>query len=506
MLCRSRTQQNLNPERRLFSTSPCRSLATMLLLRRAGTRLCPVATRSTPPARGQHFYSSNSKASSSPSKTLIYAATASVIAAPALWWAGPADQVPRLGKAPTEHLEFQPGPSKEDVTRIISQGAYSFSVKDVLGVTRYDGAQLASNSPCEDRFTHGKFTSPSNNGNEWMAWAVFDGHAGWQTANLLEKHLLSFVRHNLSQVWKSASNGSVPAEIIRHAITRGFISLDDAIIKSASDTSQSSEPLQDKIMKLATGHAGSCALLSLYDPSTSTLHVACTGDSRAVLGRQGPDGKWKAIPLSVDQTGKNEQEVARLNAEHPNEEDVVKNGRVLGIAVSRAFGDGRWKWPLDLQQDLKARFYGQSPLTPKYPVRTPPYLTAEPVVTSTKIETNVPAFLIMATDGLWDTLSSQQAVDLVGAWLETKSSGKKDIKPEPTYKPFDFGQFWEGVNWKFVDGRTTIQDDNVAVHLVRNSLGGNHYELVAGRLAFSPPNSRSLRDDTTVQVVFFNQK
>lgn len=110
----------------------------------------------------------------------------------------------------------------------------------------------------------------------------------------------------------------------------------------------------------------------------------------------------------------------------------------------------------------------------------------------------------MATDGLWDMLSSQQAVDLVGKWLELKAAEKKNSTLEPTYEPFDFGQFWKGVSWKFVEGRTTVQDDNVAVHLVRNSLGGNHHELIAGRLAFSFPNSRRLRDDTTVQVVFFN--
>jgi len=99
-------------------------------------------------------------------------------------------------------------------------------------------------------------------------------------------------------------------------------------------------------------------------------------------------------------------------------------------------------------------------------------------------------------------LSSQQAVDLVGKWLEVKAA-KKNSQLEPTYEPFDFGQFWKGVSGKSVEGGTTVQDDNVAVHLVRNSLGGNHHELIAGRLAFSFPSSRRLRDDTTVQAVSF---
>lgn len=124
-------------------------------------------------------------------------------------------------------------------------------------------------------------------------------------------------------------------------------------------------------------------------------------------------------------------------------------------------------------------------------------------MTTTRIDPSKPSFLIMATDGMWDTLSNQQAVDLVGKWLESRASERRNSKPEPIYEPFDFGQFWKRVNWKFVEGRTIIQDDNVAVHLVRNSLGGNHHELIAGRLTFSSPFSRRLRDDMTVQVVFF---
>lgn len=77
--------------------------------------------------------------------------------------------------------------------------------------------------------------------------------------------------------------------------------------------------------KLAPAYAGLCALLSLYDSVTSTLHVACTGNSRAVLGQKQLDGKWEAIPLSADQTGHNKEEVTRLKKEHPGKEDIAKD-------------------------------------------------------------------------------------------------------------------------------------------------------------------------------------
>lgn len=128
-------------------------------------------------------------------------------------------------------------------------------------------------------------------------------------------------------------------------------------------------------------------------------------------------------------------------------------------------------------------------------------------MTSTKIDPGKPSFLILASDGLWDNVSSQQAVDLVGKWVgsPTAKNGKNAL-PEPTYEPFEFGQFKTGVSSKFAEGRTTMQDDNVAVHLVRNAIGGNYHELVAGRLAFDPPSSRDIRDDITVQVVLFNSQ
>ncbi|PKY06427.1 protein serine/threonine phosphatase 2C [Aspergillus campestris IBT 28561] len=483
----------------------------MLFLGVTRTRL-RVTTTSILRTRAKSSYSTKGSGSGSGSSSNLmrYIAIASVVSTPGLWWLvstrddAARDDAPHLESPPAEYWGVEPGPSKDQVTRILSQGAYSFPVRNVAGVSRYDGAQLASNSPCEDRFTHGKLPSPWNEGNPWMAWAVFDGHSGWQTAELLKKQLLPFVLHSLRQVKPPFNEESLSEKSVQRATIKGFVSLDDSIIKAALDTSQSEEPLQQKVKKLAPAYAGSCALLSIYDSITSTLHVACTGDSRAVLGQKRPDGTWEAIPLSVDQTGTNKEEIARLHKEHPGEEDIVKNGRVLGIMVSRAFGDCQWKWPLEFQQDMQRRFYGPSPLTPHYDIRTPPYLTAEPVVTSTKIDPGQPSFLIMATDGLWDMLSNHQAVDLVGKWLESEAAEKRNSNLEPTYEPFDFGQFWNGVSWKFVEERTTVQDDNVAVHLVRNSLGGNHHELIAGRLAFSSPSSRRLRDDTTVQVVFFN--
>ncbi|KAL2074774.1 hypothetical protein VTL71DRAFT_8553 [Oculimacula yallundae] len=428
----------------------------------------------------------------------------SILGLAGAWWAtNSAESPPHLGSIPAEHLIASRGPSKEEVTRMISQEAYTFKSR-LGGVTRYDGTRVASNSPSEDRFVHGSFSSPWKDGKKCMAWGVFDGHAGWQTADLLQKQLLPFVWHRLSQVKPNSEQDAVSDEDVGTAITEAFVKLDDSIFKTAIDASQGNLPLQDKLVNMAPAFAGSCALLSIYDPAACKLHTACTGDSRAVLGQQNSKGVWEAIPLSIDQTGYNEAEIARLNQAHPGEKDIIVGGRVLGMMISRAFGDSRWKWSVEIQKDLKKRFGGPSNLNPKYKVLTPPYLTAEPVVTSTRIDPGKPAFLIMATDGLWDNLSSQQAVDLVAKWLDTpKESRKENARAsEKKYEPYDFSG--PESNELFKKEKTIVQDGNAAVHLVRNSLGGNHHEMIAGRLAYGSPFSRDVRDDVTVQVVFFN--
>ncbi|KAH0361282.1 protein serine/threonine phosphatase 2C, partial [Aureobasidium melanogenum] len=435
-----------------------------------------------------------------------------------IWWftKPTRDLVPVIEIQEFKHILKTSDLSSDGITRILSQEAYSFPVKGVSGVDRYDGTQLASNGICEDRFIHGKLPSPRDDGKPWMAWAVFDGHAGWQTADLLEKQLVPLVQQYLRQASLTFGDQSGYKEAVQHAITKAFVDLDSSIVETAQETAQSNLPFQEKMQKLLPAFAGSCALLSLYDPVTSSLHVACTGDSRAVLGQKLSDGTWVATPLSIDQTGSNTSEISRIQHEHPKEDSIIKNGRVLGLMASRAFGDGRWKWSEEVQNDMMEKFEAPS-LSPGNVSKTPPYVTAEPVVTSTVIDTKTPCFVIIASDGLWDMLTDQQAVTLVSSWLDSQTpsttpntssttpSNPSTANPTPTYPPFTLSSLSSNPpTGRFSAEKTVLEDkENVAVHLLRNSLGGNHEELIGARLTATYPYSRDLRDDITVQVAFF---
>lgn len=420
--------------------------------------------------------------------------------------------VPNLDPQSGYPFDYLSPPSPKDINARLNGDTWSVSNPSVDGVARYDGSCLPSNGPCEDRSISGRFSSPFpwQPNTQWMAWGVFDGHLGSQTSQALTQHLVPYVHTYLKQVAESAAP-SLDDATIHKAIKEAFLALDKAFVQHGQETvANPALSFATKVQRLATASNGSCAILSLFDPSTRKLHVACTGDSRAVLGRQAPDGKWETIPLSVDQGGGNPDEIKRIAAEHPDEDidGIVKDGRVLGLATARAFGDAHWKWPLELQKFARERFLSDVTRVHKEEVyKSPPYITAEPEVTTTTLPAGKNSFMIMASDGLWDTMSSEQAVDLISRWLEWKESGRP-AKPTPPPKgekwdKFQWSEYYSS-GWKVVDETITVQDKNAAVHLTRNALGGANQDLVSALLAFKPPYSRWVRDDITVQVVFFD--
>jgi pyruvate dehydrogenase phosphatase len=325
------------------------------------------------------------------------------------------------------------------------------------------------------------------------------------------------VYRELNSTYTSAlSNSTLPfptPEAIESAIKQGFLRLDNEIVHESVKKVGQSKSKNASVELLGPALSGSCALLSFYDSRSKLLRVACTGDSRAVLGRRGASGKWTATPLSVDQTGGNEDEAARMRAEHPGEQYVIHNGRVLGqLEPSRAFGDASYKWSKETQDKLKKGYFART--QPRL-LKTPPYVTAEPVVTTTKIQPENGDFVVMATDGLWEMLTNEEVVGLVGQWLETQASlksksnsteswlkswfaQKKELPVEGHHtgkngqrEPFRREQW--GVEGRDERERFVNEDKNAATHLVRNALGGKDTDQVCALLTLPSPFARRYR-------------
>ncbi|KAI5359774.1 putative PPM-type phosphatase domain, protein phosphatase 2C family [Septoria linicola] len=404
------------------------------------------------------------------------------------------------------------------------------------GVVRYDVVQIPSNDPIEDDHVEKIVEVPNTTAaaqddkptSDWMFWGVFDGHSGWTTSAKLRQTLVSYVARELNATYKSALKDpqiTIPAgDAIDAAIKKGFVKLDNEI---THESVQKVLKAQSKVVAaeiLAPALSGSCALLSFYDSKSKELRVACTGDSRAVLGRRGNSGKWTATALSEDQTGGTPSEDKRLRAEHPGEPYVTMNGRILGgLEPSRAFGDAIYKWSAETQEKMKRQFFGR---TPSKHLKTPPYVTAEPVVTKTKIEPANGDFVVMATDGLWEMLTNEEVVGLVGQWLDTQASTSAKgtssgwlqswFSSQKPSLPIEHQDQGDGSGqrapvrqqqWGIPAGeqRFVIEDKNAATHLVRNALGGKDKDMLSALLTLPSPYSRRYRDDLTVQVIFFGE-
>lgn len=207
---------------------------------------------------------------------------------------------------------------------------------------------------------------------------VCDGHGGAECAQFLSDELPAKV----SQLLKQQSQRSL---LCADALFQAFLAVDKEYLASCSN------------------NAGSTACVLLWDggEGNETCHVANTGDTRAVLCRSG-----RAIDLTIDKKACDPDEVARI----ARAGGFVSGGRVQGsLAVSRAIGDS------DIKKG-RGRFAVKGPDGSRLQGVTTA-LIADPEVTSFRpLRTGIAGgeedhFILIATDGLWDVMTSQQAVD-----------------------------------------------------------------------------------------------
>ncbi|KAK4468079.1 hypothetical protein MN116_008252 [Schistosoma mekongi] len=165
-----------------------------------------------------------------------------------------------------------------------------------------------------------------------------------------------------------------------------------SIPRSIADTEES-EPGID---------SGTTACVAVLKPVNDAirLYVANAGDSRAVLCRGGA-----AVDLSVDHKPEDEDEKARIVAAGGT---VTRDGRVNGgLNLSRALGDHSYKQ------------------TPNIPL-TDQMITPSPDVTEIDLIPSADEFLVIACDGVWNSMTSQEVVEFIQDRLHSPNSNKND--------------------------------------------------------------------------------
>lgn len=183
-------------------------------------------------------------------------------------------------------------------------------------------------------------------------FGVFDGHGGAKAAEFAEKNLDK-------NIMAGMCSGKFEHECMRSAIRNGYLATDTEFLKENLG-------------------GGVCCVTALIQKGH--LVVSNAGDCRAVLSRRGV-----AEALTSDHHPSREDERDRIEALGGYVDCYNGVWRIQGsLAVSRGIGDKHFKT----------------------------WVTAEPETKVFKINPEC-EFLILASDGLWDKVSNQDAIDLV---------------------------------------------------------------------------------------------
>lgn len=180
-------------------------------------------------------------------------------------------------------------------------------------------------------------------------FGVFDGHGGAMAAEFAAENLNKNI---IDEVMRRDENET------ETAVKHGYLKTDSDFLNEES-------------------RGGSCCVTALI--RRGNLFVSNAGDCRAVLCKAGA-----AEALTSDHRPCREDEKQRIEAEGGYVDIIHGVWRIQGsLAVSRGIGDRQYK----------------------------KWVTPEPETNILKIEAEH-EFLILASDGLWDKVSNQEAVDI----------------------------------------------------------------------------------------------
>ncbi|KAF6176241.1 hypothetical protein GIB67_023532 [Kingdonia uniflora] len=290
--------------------------------------------------------------------------------------------------------------------RPVSTDRYVHTGSDVLG--RQDGllwykdtgqhmngefsmAVVQANSLLEDQSqVESGSLSLNESGPFGSFFGVYDGHGGPETARYINDHLFRHLKRFTSE------QQSMSVDVIRKAF-------------QATEEGFLSQVAKQWSVKPQIAAVGSCCLVGVL--CGGTLYIANLGDSRAVLGRLvKATGEVLALQLSEEHNASIESVRQELHSLHPDDSQIVvlKHNvwRVKGIIqISRSIGDVY----------LKRAEFNREPLYSKFRVResfTRPILSADPSILMHPLQP-IDQFIIFASDGLWEHLSNQEAVDIV---------------------------------------------------------------------------------------------
>ncbi|VEV58853.1 protein phosphatase PPM6, putative [Plasmodium vinckei vinckei] len=257
--------------------------------------------------------------------------------------------------------------------------------------------------------------------NEWILIMVFDGHgpSGHDISNFSHVVLPLIFSYNIERIFEN------PVRTMKTI----FYMINCYLVNYSYCINNNINPIN--INFIDYNLSGTTCTIILYNFLTKKIYSAHTGDSRAVMGKH--DAKtntYKAYNITEDHKPSLKLEKDRIQAFGGEvkklQGDVsyrvfVKNEMYPGLAMSRAIGD------------ITSSFIG---------------VTCEPTI---KIfdKTDEDKFIIVATDGIWEFISSEECVQMVAR----KRKKKVHVAMEEIIK-----ESWR--RWERID---TVDDMTLAI-------------------------------------------
>ncbi|KAG7395804.1 hypothetical protein PHYBOEH_003171 [Phytophthora boehmeriae] len=213
---------------------------------------------------------------------------------------------------------------------------------------------------------------------------IYDGHGGEECANILYDQLHTWIFRSLESSSLSCKDLQECFETLDASVCDYLLHKDD--LSGSTATSVVFRKAGDGKLLLTFAHVGDCRLvLSKRDGRT----VELTQDHRLTLETE----RDRVIQLG----------------------GRVVNNRVNGVmAITRAFGDLEFKGMLGRHHSTRSSTGSESfGRGFREDEKVPPLLTAKPDVHDVELDANEDAFLILACDGLWDVITSEEAAEIL---------------------------------------------------------------------------------------------
>jgi serine/threonine protein phosphatase PrpC len=256
--------------------------------------------------------------------------------------------------------------------------------------------------------------------------AVFDGHGGSEVSSALRDRLYELYCKVLStKHWEQRddfdlSKKRIPSISSHVAALRGAL-----------------EQVEEEILKhddlVYQGSTAVAVVLHVGEDGRKTVLSANVGDSRAVLSRKG-----NAIELTRDHKPNDAREKARIRAQGAEVQwdPYGQVYRVRDLSLSRAIGD---------------RF-------------AKPAVSSEAEIKHFPVAEEDDEFILLASDGLWDVMTSQEVVDFVHESLKNSSGNHAKTTDETNADtPFERKQMARTVANEAIERGSA---DNVCVVVV----------------------------------------